>query len=189
ARELPRILELVDPPALLDQGIDAGRGEDSNGLVAELLLELRVAQRALQVTERFLDEELQHTPVVELDLDVDLVLADRGVRRRGRDRAQAREDRVVQRLVGELGEPALAARETDRRGVIDRVLRLQRAPQILVIAEVEHERRDAQPHRLDRRGVRPVALAYPAAAVDRRVHDEAARDRKSTRLKSSHVKS
>src|SRR5690606_15646402 len=75
ARELPRILELVDPPALLDQGIDAGRGEDSNGLVAELLLELRVAQRALQVTERFLDEELQHAPVVELDLDVDLVLA------------------------------------------------------------------------------------------------------------------
>src|SRR5690606_37845319 len=93
------------------------------------------------------------------------------------DRAQPCEHRIVERFVRELGEAALAACETDGRRVIDRVLRLQRPLQILLVTKVEHERRDPQAYRAYPRRIGLVALADAAAAVDRRMHDETARVR------------
>ncbi len=85
--------------------------------------------------------------------------------------------RIVDRLVGVFLNAGLPAHQTDRGAVIDRELSLQASRDVLLIAEVHHERRHTQPHGLDTVWRRPVLVVKLNGAVDRRMIDDAARER------------
>src|SRR6185503_7522730 len=104
--------------------------------------------------------------VAQHDLDVDLVLGDRLVADSRSGRADALERRIRDGRFRELLDAAFAADEPDRGGVIDRVLALERALQVALVAQVEHQRRDSQAYARDRIGRRMVLAVELATAVD-----------------------
>src|SRR5213076_2032042 len=68
----------------------------------------------MHVAERLLDELHELAAVAQRDLDVRLVLLDRGICDRRRHAAYVRELGIGERVLRELVEPTLAAHETDR---------------------------------------------------------------------------
>ena len=84
---------------------------------------------------------------------------------------------IVHGLVGVFLQPGLAAHQADGGAVIDRELALQPALMFCLVAEIEHQRRDAQPHGGESRGLELMLVVKLNAAVDGRVVHDAAGER------------
>ena len=104
---LADVLELIDRQHSLNQRLDIARRQHHHRLIAELLLQLLVGQRPMDVAERLLDELRQPPAVRELDLDVRLILGDRRIAHGGRRFTHTLDHRIVHRLVGVLAQPPL----------------------------------------------------------------------------------
>src|SRR5688500_3064230 len=120
-----RVVELVDLPALPDQSIHNTLRQVDGGLVPELVLELRVAERPAKVAERFPHEHL-HLPAVDgLHGYVGLIFRDPAVARGPCQLADAPDRGIVHRRVGVLLDARFAAHQADGGAMIDGELALQ----------------------------------------------------------------
>ena len=109
AGEIAGVVQRVDAPGLLDDGVDLVARQREDGLVDEFLRELLVAERPVNVAERLLDEFRQRLTVAQHDFDMHLVLGDAVVADRRRHGAHALERGVRERFLGELLDAAFAA--------------------------------------------------------------------------------
>src|SRR5688572_26342562 len=175
--QLTHIVQLVDLPALLNDRLDLVGRQHEHRLIAELLLELLVAQRAMKVAQRLFDELRKPPSVAHLDFDVSLIFGDRAVAGSRRQFADALDGGIVDRFVGVFAQASLAAHEPDSRAVIHGELALEAHGDVLLVAQVEDQWRHAQPDGDDGRRIRSVFVVDLNGAVDRRMIDDAAGER------------
>src|SRR5215471_15729784 len=73
ADEFVDVLQLIEAPAKIDKAVHLHSRQQRYCLIAELVFELSVAQGAMNVSKRLLDEARLDTPVRQLDLEPRLV--------------------------------------------------------------------------------------------------------------------
>src|SRR5204863_4855391 len=107
---------------------------------------LTVAERTYEVADRRLDEPGQRSPVGHLDLDARLVLRDAGVAERDRTLPHSLDRRVVDRRIRVFLNARFAADEPDCGAMVDGELPLKSLGDVLLVTQVQYERRDMQPN-------------------------------------------
>src|SRR5262252_5915971 len=97
----------------------------------------------MNVAQRLFDKAHKLSAILQLDFDMGLVFSDRRIRNRRYPLAHSLDDWVIHGSIGILLKPRLTADETDGRAVVDRVLPFEPARDVLLIAQIDHKRRDA----------------------------------------------
>src|SRR5688572_7221769 len=131
----------------------------------------------MNVTQRLLDETNQLPAILQLDFDMGLVFRNRTVRNRRDPFAHTLDGWIVDGLIGVLLQSRLAAHQANGGTMVDRVLPFKPARNLLLVAEIDNQRRYAHANLLDgvRRGM--VVAIQVDTTVDRGMHHESARIR------------
>src|SRR5438132_6415700 len=102
-------------PAEFDQFVHALTSEFGNGLISELILELRVRQRTPDIPKRLFDKTTNRVTICEFNLDMRLILGDRCVADSANQFAHVLDLRIIRGLVGVLLQPSLPSDQPYRR--------------------------------------------------------------------------
>ena len=160
------IRQLIDPPAQLDHPLHLIGGQRQNGLIAKLFVQLLVGHRPMDIAERLLHETADLFARRQFHFDVRLILGKRRIAHGGRALAHAFDGWIVHGFVGVFANTRLAAHQADGRAMINGKLALQTARDVLLVAEIQHQRRHAQAHRADGFRRRLVFVMNLNRAVD-----------------------
>src|SRR3954462_8642795 len=144
--ELADVGQIACAPAQCDQLSYLLCRQHDGRLVAKFFFQLAVGHRPAEIADGMLHDLSDALAIGELDLYAHRVFGHARVRRRDYFLAHRSDVRIVHGLIGELEQARFAAYEADGRRMENGELAFEAYADVLLVAQIEHERCDTQAH-------------------------------------------